>query len=158
MACEGSCSHKRAPALPLATREQTKYHFKQNKIQRHLPRGANTSDNNWNFVDEVLDVNAAGLIHASGIWTEVTHGKQSYEERGHFYMSSSQEATEPPLPSLAKEKKEGGEGKGSALSIYTWAGHEQVLLCTLVAPDPATLLCQYLGHPRAWTKTVGSGI
>ena len=48
VACEGSGSHERAPALPLATSEQTGRRFEQLKSQRHLPGGTNMSDNNWN--------------------------------------------------------------------------------------------------------------
>ena len=63
--------------------------------------------------------------------------------------------TPTSISSKAVEKKEkGGEAKGSAPSIYTRAGREQLLLRTLVTPDPisgrTTLLCQYLGYPRAW--------
>lgn len=160
VACEGSCSHQQAPVLPLTTCEQTQRHFKQNTNEHHLPRGPSTSDNSWNSVVEVLDLNAAGLIYTRGIWTEVTHGKQSYEERGRFYTtSSSQEATEPPLPSLAKLKKRkegrmnGETAKGSAPNIYAWAGHEQQLLCT---SGHKTLPHQYLGKPQAPARAVGS--
>lgn len=76
---------------------------KKKKISVTSQEAPNTSDNSWNFVDEVLDFNAAGLIYTGGIWTEVTHGKKSYKERGRLYRTSfSQGATEPPLPSLAK--------------------------------------------------------
>lgn len=163
VACEGSCSHEQAPALPLATCEQTERHFKQNKNQHHLPRGANMSDNNWNFVDEVLNFNAAGLIYTRGIWTEVTPGKQSYEERSRFYTtSSSQEATEPPSLSLAKlYKRKGGRGKADGLCSQYLCMDWPWATPALQVSHPGgytTLLCQHLGHPHAQTKTLGSGI
>lgn len=43
--------------------------------------------------------------------------------------------------SYTKEKEEGGKRMGSALSIYAWTGHEQLLLCRLVTPEATQLSC-----------------